>query len=113
MNEEILHNAQKEPVSLLSVVKRERQRIEWATQTAKLVNEKNKAYGDSFLKTGEILHLMCPEIPKDKCVMMLTAARILDKLFRLLNDPSAFNEDPADDIIGYGLLVKELLHNNR
>jgi hypothetical protein len=30
--------------------------------------------------------------------------RILDKLFRIANDKSAFNEDPWQDIAGYGIL---------
>ena len=35
---------------------------------------------------------------------LLTIARILDKLFRLANDPSAFDENPYRDIVGYALL---------
>ena len=35
---------------------------------------------------------------------LLTIARILDKLFRIANDPDAFSENPYQDIVGYGLL---------
>jgi hypothetical protein len=35
---------------------------------------------------------------------MLAVVRILDKLFRIANDKNAFNEDPWQDIAGYGIL---------
>ena len=35
---------------------------------------------------------------------LLTIARILDKLFRLANDPTAFDENPYKDIVGYAIL---------
>ena len=36
---------------------------------------------------------------------LLTIARILDKLFRIANDPDAFDENPYQDIVGYALLA--------
>jgi len=36
---------------------------------------------------------------------LLTIARILDKLFRIANDPDAFEENPYQDIVGYALLA--------
>ena len=71
----------------------------------KLVHEKRLAYGDSFGRSGECLRQMFPEgIRPDQYDDLLTIARILDKLFRVANDPRAFDENPYQDIVGYGLL---------
>ena len=70
-----------------------------------LVNDKQRAYGDSFGRSGECLRQMFPEgINTHQYDDLLTIARILDKLFRLANDPSAFDENPYRDIVGYALL---------
>tara|TARA_R110000744_G_scaffold166582_1_gene283813 strand:+ start:227 stop:577 length:351 start_codon:yes stop_codon:yes gene_type:complete len=70
-----------------------------------LVHDKQRAYGDSFGRSGECLRQMFPEgINTDQYDDLLTIARILDKLFRLANDPSAFDENPYRDIVGYALL---------
>jgi hypothetical protein len=70
-----------------------------------LVNDKQRAYGDSFGRSGECLRQMFPEgINPTQYDDLLTIARILDKLFRLANDPSAFDENPYRDIVGYALL---------
>lgn len=74
-------------------------------QVGKLVYDKQLAYGDSFGRSGECLRQMFPEgIKLDQYDDLLTIARILDKLFRLANDPRAFNENPYQDIVGYALL---------
>ena len=71
----------------------------------KLVYDKQLAYGDSFGRSGECLRQMFPEgIKPSQYDDLLTIARILDKLFRLANDPCAFDENPYQDIVGYGLL---------
>ena len=71
----------------------------------KLVGEKQKAYGDSFGRSGECLRQMFPEgIKPNQYDDLLTIARILDKLFRIANDPEAFSENPYQDIVGYGIL---------
>ena len=71
----------------------------------KLVYDKQLAYGDSFGGSGECLRQMFPEgIKPSQYDDLLTIARILDKLFRLANDPSAFDENPYQDIVGYALL---------
>ena len=71
----------------------------------KLVYDKQLAYGDSFGRSGECLRQMFPEgIKPSQYDDLLTIARILDKLFRLANDPSAFAENPYQDIVGYALL---------
>ena len=71
----------------------------------KLVYDKQLAYGDSFGRSGECLRQMFPEgIKPSQYDDLLTIARILDKLFRLANDPRAFDENPYRDIVGYAIL---------
>ena len=70
-----------------------------------LVQEKQKAYGDSFGRSGECLRQMCPDgIEPEQYDDLLTIARILDKLFRIANNKDAFEENPWQDICGYSLL---------
>ena len=74
-------------------------------EVGELVNKKQKAYGDSFGRSGECLRQMFPEgIKPEQYDDLLTIARILDKLFRIANNPDAFEENPYQDIVGYGLL---------
>ena len=74
-------------------------------EVGNLVSEKQKAYGDSFGRSGECLRQMFPDgIKPHQYDDLLTIARILDKLFRIANDPEAFSENPYQDIVGYGLL---------
>jgi|TARA_R100001163_G_C4977246_1_gene134798 hypothetical protein len=74
-------------------------------EVGKLVHDKRVAYGDSFSRSGECLRQMFPEgIKPEQYDDLLTITRIIDKLFRLANDPSAFDENPYRDIVGYGLL---------
>jgi hypothetical protein len=74
-------------------------------EVGKLVAEKQTAYGDSFGRSGACLREMFPEgIKPHQYDDLLTIARILDKLFRIANDPEAFSENPYQDIVGYGLL---------
>ena len=70
-----------------------------------LVAEKQAAYGDSFGRSGECLRQMFPDgIRLEQYDDLLTIARILDKLFRIANNKDAFDENPYQDIVGYGLL---------
>ena len=74
-------------------------------EVGKLVYDKQLAYGDSFGRSGECLRQMFPEgIEPHQYDDLLTIARILDKLFRLANDPRAFDENPYRDIVGYAIL---------
>ena len=76
------------------------------SKVGKLVEEKQKAYGDSFGRSGRCLMEMFPDgIKMDQYDDLLTIARILDKLFRIANDPDAFEENPYQDIVGYALLA--------
>jgi len=70
-----------------------------------LVDEKQAAYGDSFGKSGDVLRILYPKgVPPEKYNDMLAIVRIVDKLFRIATDASAFGESPYKDIAGYGIL---------
>lgn len=70
-----------------------------------VVDRKNEAYGDSFSKGGDVLRILYPDgIETARYGDVLAIARVVDKLFRIANDPMAFGEDPWMDIAGYGLL---------
>ena len=74
-------------------------------EVGKLVADKQKAYGDSFGRSGECLRQMFPDgIEPHQYDDLLTIARILDKLFRLASDPTYGDESPWRDICGYSLL---------
>ncbi len=70
-----------------------------------LVQEKNKAYGDSFGQACEILKVLYPEgIKPEQYRDVLAITRVIDKLFRLANKKDAFGESPWKDICGYSML---------
>jgi len=70
-----------------------------------LLEEKNRSYGSAFSKSSEILKILYPAgVQPNQYTDLLLTTRILDKLFRIANDKSAFNEEPWKDIAGYGLL---------
>ncbi len=70
-----------------------------------LVSEKQKAYGDSFGKSGPIMKILYPEgISLDKLNDALVVVRIIDKLSRIATDKDALGESPFMDIAGYGIL---------
>jgi len=71
-----------------------------------VVQKKNNAYGDSFKKSGDILKILYPDgIPHREYKTLLTVTRIIDKLFRIATDSTAFDEDPWRDICGYAILM--------
>jgi len=74
-----------------------------------LVEDKQRAYGDSFGKSGAALKVLYPEgIPTEKLDDALTIVRILDKLFRIASQPAGedlMGESPWQDIAGYALLA--------
>jgi hypothetical protein len=78
--------------------------FEIASDIGKLVEEKNKAYGSSFSKSGEILKILYPEgVRPDQYTDMLLIVRCLDKFFRISAEKYAFGENPWRDIAGYGI----------
>ena len=76
-----------------------------ATEIGKLVDEKDAAYGSSFLKSEKILKILYPKgIQPEQYKDMLAMTRIIDKLFRIATQKDAFGENPFKDIAGYGIL---------
>lgn len=76
-----------------------------ALEIARLVMAKQLAYGDSFGQVGKVLAILYPNgVRPEQYDEMLTVTRVLDKLFRIANEPDAFGESPWDDVTGYGLL---------
>jgi len=71
----------------------------------KLVALKQRAYGDSFGRSAEVLRVLYPDgVAPDQYGDMLAVCRIIDKLFRIANNKDAFGESPYSDIVGYGIL---------
>lgn len=78
-------------------------------QIGVIVEEKNKTYGDSYNRGGDVIRVLYPNgIRPDQYDDVLAMARIVDKLFRvatrdpLQTDPAG--ESPWLDLAGYGLL---------
>lgn len=79
---------------------------ELAKQIGELVEEKQKSYGNSFGRAGQVLKVLYPEgVKPEQYDDMLAVVRIVDKLFRIANQRDAFGESPGRDIAGYGLLM--------
>lgn len=77
-----------------------------AERTATLVEEKNRAYGDSFVQSAKVLGIIFPDgVKPGDYENLLAVTRILDKLFRI-GTGRTDSEDPARDITGYGLLMQ-------
>ncbi len=79
-----------------------------------MVDIKNIAYGDSFKQADKILMLLFPDgVAPDKYQDILFIARVIDKLFRIATDKTAFGENPAQDIAGYSILkCHQQVHND-
>jgi hypothetical protein len=78
---------------------------EVGAEIGRLTDEKNKCYGDSFSKSGNLLKELFPNgIPVEKYDDMLYIVRVIDKLFRIATNKDAFGENPAKDIAGYSIL---------
>lgn len=78
---------------------------ELAKEIGELVNEKQKAYGDSFGKSGKVLEILYPDgVKPEQYTDMLAIVRVVDKLFRIATKKDAFGESPWKDCCGYSLL---------
>lgn len=78
---------------------------EEALKIAKLVDEKQIQYGDSFGNAHKLLEVLYPEgISKDKYKDALTVIRTIDKLFRVARGDQG-DESAWKDINGYSLLA--------
>lgn len=80
-----------------------------ANDLGELVTEKNKAYGDSFRRSGEILNILYPNgVRPHQYEDMLGVVRVIDKLFRIANakddGSDQLGESPWRDVGGYGIL---------
>lgn len=75
---------------------------EVAESIGKLVADRNKTYGDSFGRSGDIMRILYPAgIKPEQVDDALTLVRILDKMFRIANGQL---DDSYKDIAGYGIL---------
>lgn len=71
-----------------------------------LVETKQKAYGDSFGKSGDVMRALYPNgISVEHMDDALTIVRIVDKLFRIATKKDALGESPYRDIAGYAILA--------
>ncbi|ATB52715.1 hypothetical protein [Caldibacillus phage CBP1] len=84
-------------------------KYEWlGTEIGRLVDEKNRAYGDAFNKAGDFLKIIYPNgVKPEQYDDMLAIVRVFDKLMRIANQKEAFGENPWRDICGYSLLSIE------
>lgn len=70
-----------------------------------LVEEKQRAYGDSFGKTGAAFRLLYPNgIGVEQMEDALCLVRIWDKMMRIATKKNAFGESPYRDLGGYAVL---------
>lgn len=75
------------------------------SEIGKMVDEKQKVYGDSYSRSGEIMRILYPNgIPVEQYDDALAVIRVIDKLFRIATDKDALGESPWRDIAGYGIL---------
>lgn len=75
-----------------------------ATEVGKLVDEKNRAYGDSFMKAGEFLKILYPNgIPPEKYIDALCIVRMFDKFLKLTTGSNNLPEPVRQDIIGLSI----------
>lgn len=73
-------------------------------EIGRLVEEKQKQYGDSFHKAGAVLAILYPDGVKPAQYQdMLAVVRVVDKLFRVANGKQG-DENPWRDVAGYGIL---------
>jgi hypothetical protein len=77
---------------------------EIAQQIGRLVDRKQKEYGDSWGKAAKILAVLYPDgVKPEDYQNFLGVVRILDKLSRIANGNQG-EENAWADIAGYGLL---------
>ena len=78
-------------------------------EIGRLVEDKQKAYGDSFSRAPQILAILYPDgIKPDQYDDVLAIVRILDKFSRIATDKYAYGESPWRDIAGYSLLMNKV-----
>jgi hypothetical protein len=81
---------------------------EKGAELGRLVDVKNRAYGDSFHKCAAYFLLLFPNgIPPEKYKDALALARDFDKNMRIATQRDAMGENPWQDKAGYALLMLE------
>ncbi len=76
-----------------------------AKMVAKLVEEKDKLYGNSIENCGKILKILYPNgVKPEQYKDMLLVMRILEEASRVANKKEGFEENPFMYISGYALL---------
>ena len=79
--------------------------IKISQELGALVDDKQKAYGDSFSKSDQIIKILYPDgVKPENYKDLLTITRIIDKLFRIATNKNAYGESPYRDIAGYAIL---------
>ncbi len=82
--------------------------LEKGKEIGKILVEKNSAYGNSFVCSGEILKILYPNgVSTNQCEDALALTRIIDKMFRIANKKDGkdqMGESPYKDICGYSML---------
>lgn len=91
--------------------------VQIAAAIGELVATKQEAYGDSFGKTTDVMHLLLSDyynvaddtyvIPGALLGELLTIVRVLDKISRVVSSPDGdkMGESPYADIAGYAILA--------
>lgn len=75
-----------------------------AARIADLVEKKNASYGDSITSSEALMKILYPNgVSIEQYKDSLLVVRILDKLKRIATNNDSFNENPWDDIAGYGI----------
>jgi hypothetical protein len=76
-----------------------------ANEIGELTEVKNKAYGDSVRKSGEVLRIFFPDgIKPDQYDDVMLITRMLDKVCRIATDKDALGESPYRDLAGYSIM---------
>lgn len=102
------------PNTGVSMAKKSNQFEAMGQELGALVDEKQKAYGDSVGKADKIIRILYPGgIGPADISGVLLVVRILDKLSRIATDRDALGEEPWKDIAGYGLLGMKMVADEK
>lgn len=96
---------------------------ELGLKIGKLVDKKQRAYGDSVTKAYKLMQVYLESydngngtytIPKSLLKHILLQVRIIDKQNRIFNNPNGdlMDENPYSDTVGYGLLGMRMVETN-
>lgn len=81
-----------------------------AQEVGKLVDSKNKSYGNSFREVGKFVKILYPDgVRPEQYTDLLYIVRIFDKLKRIATKRDAFGEDPIKDL--FGILIRWIENN--